>query len=125
MCRKMFSVTVILVCTLGSVVRADAPTLTIQQQAVLDPTNFGVLVTVAVNCGASAPTEFLLEVVVRQGDIAGTSDGVFFPATAGRQVVSLDVFGPFVSGNASASASLVCGPLTEGLELGAAIKIVQ
>lgn len=125
MFRKMFSVTVIIVCTLGSGVRADAPTLSIQQQAVLDPANFGVLVTVAVNCGASAPTEFQLEVAVRQGDLAGTSGGVFFPATTGRQVVSLDVFGPFVTGNASASATLFCGPLNEGLELGAAIKILQ
>jgi hypothetical protein len=125
MFRKMFSVSVILVSTLGSVVRADAPTLNVQPQAVLDPTNFGILVTVAVNCGASAPSEFQLEVVVRQGDVAGTSDGVFFPATAGRQVVTLDVFGPFVAGDASASATLVCGPLLEGLELGAAIKIVQ
>jgi hypothetical protein len=121
----MFSVSVILVSTLGSVVRADAPTLNVQPQAVLDPANFGILVTVAVNCGASAPSEFQLEVVVRQGDVAGTSDGVFFPATAGRQVVTLDVFGPFVAGDASASATLVCGPLLEGLELGAAIKIVQ
>jgi hypothetical protein len=125
MFRKMFSVTVILVCTLGTVVHADPPTLAIQQQAVLDPMNFGVLVTVAVDCGASAPSEFQLEVVVRQEDVAGTSGGVFLPATAGKQVVTLDVFGPFVAGDASASATLVCGPLLEGLELGAAIKIVQ
>jgi hypothetical protein len=125
MFRKMCSVIVTFVFALGHVAQADAPTVGIQQQATLDPANFGVLVTVAVNCGDPAPTEFQLEVAVRQGDIAGTSGGVFFPATGGRQVVSIDVFGPFTAGDANASALLVCGPLFEGQELGATIKISE
>jgi len=125
MFRQTFSVIVTLAFVLGAVALADAPTVSIQQQATLDPANFGVLVTVAVNCGDPAPTEFQLEVAVRQGDIAGSSGGVFFPATGGRQVVSLDVFGPFTAGDADASALLVCGPLFEGQKLGATIKISE
>jgi hypothetical protein len=121
--RRVLASMVVLVFALGGVVLADPPTLSIEQQATLDPVNFGVLVTVDVNCGDPAPTEFQVEVAVRQGDVAGTSGGVFFPSTGGRQQVSVDVFGPFVAGDASASATLVCGPLTEGLLLGATIKI--
>ena len=62
-------------------------------------------------------------VAVRQGDPAGTSDSVFFFSTGGRQVVSTEAFGPFNPGDAIASATLVCGPLVEGLQLGETIKI--
>jgi hypothetical protein len=44
------------------------------------------------------------------------------------QVVNLPVFplsGEFAVGNASASATLVCGQLAEGLDLGATIKITE
>lgn len=122
--RRILPVVIILVVALGTVVLADPPTLTIQQQATLDPSNFGVWVTVAVNCGPSAPTEFELVVAVRQGDLSGSGDE-FFPATGGRQVVSILVFGPFNPGDASASAGVVCGPLTEGLTFGTQIKISQ
>jgi hypothetical protein len=125
MLRRILSVVVILVFALGTVVLADPPTLTIQQQATLDPSNFAVSVTVAVNCGPSAPMEFELEVAVRQGDLAGTSGGNFFTATGDRQMVSVDVFGVFDPGDASASATLICGPLTEGITLGTQIKISQ
>ena len=125
MLRKMFSVITTLMFALGHVARADAPTVAIQQQATLDPVNFGVLVTVAVDCGDPAPTGFELNVGVRQGDVASETGAVFFPATGGRQVVSLDVFGPFTAGDANASALLGCAMLFEGQELGATIKISQ
>jgi hypothetical protein len=119
----MFPAVVILVFALGHVALADPSTVSIQQRATLDPANFGVLVTVAVTCGDPAPTEFELNVAVRQGDFANESGGVFFPATGGRQVVAVDVVGPFTVGDASASATLVCGPLLTGQELGVPIKI--
>jgi len=123
--RRILPVVIILVVALGPVVLADPPTLTIQQQATLDPSNFGVLVTVAVNCGPSAPTSFELVMAVRQGDVSGPGDEVF-PATGGRQVVSILVFGPFNPGDASASGGVVCGGvLTEGLTFGTQIKISQ
>jgi len=122
--RRILPVVIILVVALGTVVLADPPTLTIQQQATLDPSNFAVLVTVAVNCGPSAPAEFGLVMAVRQGDLSG-SNVEFFPATGGRQVVSILVFGDFIPGDASASAGVVCGPLTEGLTFGTQIKISQ
>src|SRR5256885_702074 len=82
---------------------AGAPTVSIQQQAtvdqIVDPVfggviNLGAVVTVVVNCGDGDPGEFQLEVAVRQGDVAGTSGGVFIPSTGGRQVVSVEAFGP-------------------------------
>src|SRR2546427_8989822 len=117
MLRRILSVVVILVFALGTVLLADPPTVSIQQQATLDPSNFGVLVTVNVNCGDPAPSQFQLEVAVRQGDITGTSGAVFFPGTGGSQQVSVDVFGPFTAGDASASAILSCGFLLEGTRL--------
>ena len=120
-----------IVVALGAVVLADPPTLSIQQQATLERLQgfpVDVLVTVVVNCGDPAPTEFALIIDVRQGDTVGTSDPVFIPATGGRQVVSLPVFpltGEFAAGNANVSAGLICGALTEALELGATIKITE
>jgi hypothetical protein len=129
--HRILLVGTILVFALGAVVLADPPTLSIQQQATLERFQgfpVDVVVTVVVDCGAPAPSEFELTVDVRQGDTIGTSGGVFIPATGGRQVVSLPVFpvsGAFAAGNASASAALVCGALTEGLALGATIKITE
>ena len=125
MLRRILSVVVIVVFALGTVLLADPPTVSIQQQATLDPSNFGVLVTVVVDCGDPAPSEFQLDVAVRQGDVASDSGGIFFPTTGGRQVVSVDVFGPFTAGDASASAILSCPFLLEGLRLGSTIKISQ
>jgi hypothetical protein len=134
--HRILSVTVTLVFALGTVVLADPPTVSIQPQATLDqlidpvfggpPINIGVLVTVVVDCGAPDPTEFVLNVGVRQGDVTAQSDDVHFPATGGRQVVTIDVFGPFNPGDAIATAALACGGpllLVEGLQLGQTIKI--
>jgi len=127
MLHRILSVAVF-VFALGIVVLADPPTLSIHQQATLDifqgfPS--GVIVSVTVDCGDPAPTEFELEVAVRQGDVAFTNFGEFFSATGGRQVVTTEVYGPFAVGDASATATLVCGPLIEGIELGTAIKITE
>jgi hypothetical protein len=133
MLRRILSVVVTLVFALGTAVLADPPTVSIQQQATLDqlldpvfggpPINIGVFVTVDVNCGGEDPSEFQLNVAVRQGDVASESGGVFFPAAGGRQEVIVDVFGPFNPGEASATAVLSCGTLFEGLQLGQTIKI--
>ena len=125
MLRRILSVVVIVVFALGTVLLADPPTVSIQQQARLDPSNFGVLVTVVVDCGDPAPSGVQLEVAVRQGDNAGTSGVVFFPVTSGRQEIPVDVFGVFTAGDASASAILACGPLLEGERLGSTIKISE
>jgi len=119
--------------TLGIVVRADPPTLFIAQQATLDqfvdpvfpgdPITLGVLVTVDVNCGGQDPSQFELNVGVRQGDLVAETGGVFFDTTGGRQQVTVEVFGPFEPGLASATATLACGFLLEGLEAGQTIKI--
>ena len=40
--------------------------------------------------------------------------------------MTTEVFGPFfAAGDAIASATLVCGPLTEGIELGTRIKVTE
>jgi hypothetical protein len=125
--HRMQSVVVFLF-VLGAVVLADPATVAIQQRATLDTFQgfpSGVIVTVAVNCGDPAPTEFELNVGVRQGDITSESGGVFFPATGGRQVVTIEVFGPFAVGDASASATLACFDLLEGFDLGRTIRISQ
>jgi len=100
MIHRILSLVGILVFALGTVVLADPPTVSIQQQATLDQIvdpvfgdviNLGAVVTVVVNCGDGDPSEFQLEVAVRQGDVAGTSGGVFIPSTGGRQVVSVEM----------------------------------
>jgi hypothetical protein len=132
MLHRMLSVVVIVVFALGTVVLADPPTVSIQPQATLDqipnppngpPVTVGVVVTVVVNCGDSAPSGFELDVGVRQGDLASDSGGVFFPSTGGRQQVQVEAFGPFNPGEASASAVLACGALLEGEDLRAEIEI--
>src|SRR6266576_7209267 len=130
---RNFSMVVMFVVALGTVVLADPPTVSIQEQATLDqfvdpvfggdPITLGVLVTVNVNCGGEDPSEFELNVGVRQGDLAAETGGVFFETTGGRQEVTVEVFGPFEPGYASATAALSCGTLFEGLELGQTIKI--
>jgi hypothetical protein len=134
MLQRILSAVVILVFALGTVVLADPPAVTIEQQATLDQITdpvfgetitLGVEVTVVVNCGDGDPTEFELNVGVRQGDVVGESGGVFFPATGGRQEVTVEAFGPFTVGTASATAALACGTLLEGLELAQIIKISE
>jgi hypothetical protein len=135
--HRILCVTVTLVLALGTAVLADPPTVSIQPQATLDqltdpvfggpPINIGVQVTVVVDCGDPNPTEFELNVGVRQGDVTAESGGVHFPSSGGKQVVMVDVFGPFNPGDGVASATLACGgtplPLLEGLELGQRINI--
>jgi hypothetical protein len=131
--NKSCSLIIMLVVALGTVVLADPPTVSIQQQATLDqlvdpvfggdPITLGVLVTVNVNCGGEDPSEFELNVGVRQGDVVAETGGVFFDTTGGSQEVTVEVFGPFEPGFASATAALSCGTLLEGLQLGETIKI--
>lgn len=135
--HRILSVTVTLVLVLGTAVQADPPTVNIQPQATLDqlidpvfggpPINIGVRVTVVVDCGSPDPTEFQLNVGVRQGDLTNDSSAVHFPSTGGRQVVMVEVAGPFSPGDAIATAALACGgiplPLLEGLQLGQRINI--
>jgi hypothetical protein len=135
MSYRSFSLVVMLVVALGTVVLADPPTVSIQQQATLDqfvdpvfggePITWGVLVTVNVNCGGEDPTQFELNVGVRQGDLAAETGGTFFDTTGGRQEVTVEVYGPFEPGYASATAALSCGGLLEGLQVGETIKISE
>jgi hypothetical protein len=135
MFHRILSAAVALVFALGTVLLADPPTVSIQQQATLvqladpvfggPPINIGVEVTVVVDCGADDPTEFELNVGVRQGETTSETGGVFFDSTGGRQVVTVQVFGPFNPGDASATAVLACGTLLEGLNLGQTIKISE
>ena len=135
MLYRSFFPAVILVVALGTVVLADPPTVSIQQLATLDqfvdpvfggdPVTLGVLVTVNVNCGGEDPSQFELNVGVRQGDLADQTGGVFFDATGGRQEVTVEIYGPYEPGYASATATVACGTLFEGLEAGQTIKISE
>ncbi len=135
MLHRMIFLGVTLIFALGTVLLADPPTVSIQQQATLvqledpvfggPPITVGVAVTIVVNCGADDPTEFELNVGVRQGETASESGGVFFDSTGGREVVTVEVFGPFNPGEASATAVLACGTLLEGLALGQTINISE
>jgi hypothetical protein len=122
MSRSTLLLGVIVVFAIGAVVRADPPTVSVQQQAELLP-GVGIFVRVVVNCG-DGPIDGTLQVGVRQGEmIGGNIDTV--PAAEGRQEVSVFIAGLFVPGQASASASLACGVLAQGLDLGATIKISE
>jgi hypothetical protein len=123
MSRHTLSLGVILVFAIGTVVLADPPTVSIQQQAELIP-GVGIFVHVAVNCGDDPP-DGTLEVAVRQGDVTSANIDTVVPANGGRQEVEVFIAGLFVPGEASASASLLCGPLLQGLDLGATIKISE
>jgi hypothetical protein len=136
MLHRILSVVVIIVFALGTVVLADPPTVTIDQQATLvqlsdpvgggPPITIGVAVTVVVNCGDGDPGQFELNVGVRQGeDVIGETGGVFFTSTGGRQEITTEVYGPYDVGTASASAVLACQSLLEGMELGQTIRISE
>ena len=109
--------------TVGTVALADAPTVSVQQQAELIP-GVGIFVHVVVNCG-DGQTDGTIDVAARQGDYAGENiDAVLNAET--RQEVTVFIFGPtFVPGDAQASAILGCGLLASGLDLGRTIKIVE
>ena len=100
---------------------ADPPTLSIQQQATLS--NPGeVAVVVEANCGDGPTSTAEVDVAVRQGEFTGESI-VPFTSTGRRQAILVSVVGgPFVLGDAIASAVLGC-PLLEGFSLGATNKI--
>jgi hypothetical protein len=117
--HRNFSVAVILVFALGSVVLADPPTLSIEPQATL--ITGAVIVRVNVNCGDGASIGDLL-VGVRQGDMA-MEVLTEFNSTGNRQQVSVTVPGVFAAGDAVASALLQCALLLEGQQLGSTIRI--
>jgi len=133
--HRILAVVVTLIFALGTVVLADPPTVTIEQEATLDqfidpvfggpPINMGVIVTVIVNCGDGDPSGFELNVGVRQGDVVGETGGVFFFSTGGRQEITTEVYGPYDVGTASATAVLACQGLLEGMELGQTIRISE
>ena len=106
---------------LATVMQADQPTLSIQQQATL--VMFGVEVSVVVNCQGS--TAFEVNVAVRQGDMASESFGVNFTSNGGRHVVPVFVSGEFTPGAADATAILVCNQLLEAITAGQSIKITE
>jgi hypothetical protein len=107
----------------GTVVLADPPTVSVQQQAELIP-GLGILVHVVVNCG-DGQTDGTIQVGARQGELA--SDNIDTVTNAeSRQEITVFIFGPtFVAGDAQASATLACGLLLSGLDLGRTIKIVE
>lgn len=118
--RKSCAVAILAV-ALQTVALADPPTLTIEQQAILSPSN--VVVLVDVNCGDG---ESVASVVagVRQGDFASEGSATF-NATGSRQRVGVPVPGVFTPGDAIASAALQCALLLEGTDLGETIKIIE
>lgn len=120
---RSVSLIVIFFLAVGTVVLADSPTVSIQQQAELIP-GLGIFVHVVVNCG-DGQTDGTIEVGARQGDfVSNNVDTV--PNAETRQEITVFIFGPtFVPGEAQASATLACGLLVSGLDLGRAIKIVE
>ena len=108
---------------IGTVVLADPPTVSIQQQAELIP-GLGIFVHVVVNCG-DGQTDGTIQVGARQGDVTGENVDTVLNAES-KQEVAVFIFGPqFVPGDAQASATLACGALLSGLDLGRTIKIVE
>jgi hypothetical protein len=107
----------------GTVVLADSPTVSIQQRAELIP-GLGILVHVIVNCG-DGQVDGTIQVAARQGEFV--SDNIdTVPNAQTRQEITVFIFGPtFVPGEAQASASLACGLLLSGVDLGRAIRIVE
>jgi hypothetical protein len=123
MSRRALSLGVMVFFAVGTVVLADPPTVSVQQQAELLSPGLGIFVRVVVDCG-DGPIDGNLQVAVRQGEITSANIDTA-PAAEGRQEVEVFIGGPFVPGEASASASLECGGLVQGLDLGATIKISE
>jgi hypothetical protein len=114
---------VVMFFAVGTVVLADPPTVSIQQQAELIP-GLGILVHVVVNCG-DGQTDGTITVGARQGDLVSENTDTV-PNAETRQEITVFIFGPtFVPGEAQATAALACGLLLSGLDLGRTIKIVE
>jgi hypothetical protein len=108
----------------GTVVLADSPTVSVQQRAELIP-GLGILVHVIVNCG-DGQVDGTIEVAARQGELVSGDNVNTVPHAETRQEITVFIFGPFfVPGEAQASASLACGLLVSGLDLGRSIRIVE
>jgi hypothetical protein len=121
--RSVLVVVLFLFFAVETVVLADPPTVSIQQQAELIP-GLGIFVDVVVNCG-DGQTDGTITVGARQGDYADQNVDTVSNAET-KQEVTVFIFGPtFVPGEAQASASLACGLLVSGLDLGRTIKIVE
>jgi hypothetical protein len=108
-----------------TVVLADPPTVSIQQQAELIP-GLGILVHVVVNCG-DGQADGTIVVGARQGDYADENIDTV-PNAETKQEITVFIFGPtFVPGEAQATASLFCGLglLLSGVDLGRTIKIAE
>jgi len=106
---------------IGTVVLADPPTVSVQQQAELIP-GVGIFVHVVVNCG-DGETDGTIDVGARQGTLSGENVDTV-PNADVRQEVAVFIPGPFVPGEAQASAKFFCGLLLSGLDLGRTIRIV-
>jgi hypothetical protein len=118
---RSVSLVVIVFFAVGSVLFADPPTVSIQQQADLIP-GLGIFVHVVVNCG-DGQTDGTIQVGARQGNYASDNVDTVVNA-ANKQEVTVFIFGPtFVPGDGQASATLACGLLISGLDLGRTIKI--
>jgi hypothetical protein len=101
---------------------ADPPTLLINQKATLD-SPATVTVYVDVNCG-DAPSSAVVQVAVRQGEFVGSGSTPFASTGSKQQLAVVVAGGPFVPGDAAASATLTCSALLEGLVVGQMINIV-
>ena len=104
----------------GTVVLADPPTVSIQQQAELIP-GLGIVVHVVVNCG-DGQTDGTIFLGARQGNYAMQNIDTV-PNASTRQVISVFIVGPFVPGAGQASAQLFCSDLLAGQDLGRTINI--
>ena len=125
MSRKMRPVVLIAMVffAAGTVVLADPPTVSIQQQAELIP-GLGIMVHVVVNCG-DGQTDGTIDVGARQGDYAAENIDTV-PNAGTRQEISVFIFGPtFAPGAGQATATVFCGALLAGLDPGRTINIVQ
>jgi len=123
MSRRSLSLCVLVVFAMGTVVLADPPTISIQQQAELIP-GLGIFVHVVVNCG-DGETEGSIVVGARQGNYVDQNFDTVTNAQT-KQEITVFIFGPtFVPGEAQATAALNCGILVAGLDLGRTIKISE
>ena len=121
--RSVSLVVILFFFAVGTVVFADPPTVSVQQQAELIP-GLGIFVHVVVNCG-DGQTDGTIDVGARQGDFASENIDTVLNAET-KQEIAVFIFGPtFVRGEAQASATLFCGSLLSGLDLGSTIKIVE
>src|SRR5438105_12890722 len=88
---RSVSLVLMIVFALGTVVLADPPTVSIQQQAELIP-GLGILVHVVVNCG-DGQTDGTIDVGARQGDFASENIDTVLNAET-KQEIAVFIFGP-------------------------------